>query len=152
MAPSILATLLLGALGTASPGTGVVGAEAASGAVGGVLVAHDQALEAPAATGWVAREADNIVGLRDPRTLSNPVKVDYSSLLDETPEMKRIRRERIDPTSPQGIQLKNRARQRVADACEEVMQEQGYCSVWKAIRHTDGRSVTDATDAILQRL
>ncbi len=104
------------------------------------------------AAGWQAREADNIVGLRDPRTLSNPVRVDYEDLLERTEEMKRIKRERIDPASPQGVQLKNRARQRVADACQQVMTERGYCSVWKQISHSDGRTVNNATDAVAQLL
>ncbi len=108
----------------------------------------EQAIQA----GWQANESDNIVGLRDPRTLSNPAKVDYDALLEKTDEMKRIKRDRIDPNSPQGVQLKNRARQRVADACERVMRDNGHCSVWKEISHTDGRSVTDATDSVARLL
>lgn len=102
--------------------------------------------------GWQAQEADNIVGLRDPRTLSNPVQVDYEALLAKTEEAKRIKRDRIDPNSPKGIQLMNRARQRVADASTRLMRENGYCSVWKNISHSDGRQVTDATDSVARLL
>ena len=96
--------------------------------------------------GWVARPEDNLVGLRDPAQLSSPARVDFTSLFEATAEMQQLRRERIDPESPQGIQLKTRARNRVASACERVMEQRGHCSIWKAISHSDGRSVPDVTE------
>ena len=104
------------------------------------------ALEAAARTGWVTRPEDNLVGLRDPAQLSNPARVDFTRLFEATAEMQQLRRDRIDPDSPQGIQLKNRARNRVAGACGRVMEQRGYCSIWKAISHSDGRSVPDVTE------
>ena len=105
-----------------------------------------------AATGWQARAEDNICGLRDPRQVSNPARVDFRRLMDSTPEMQRLRRDRIDPNSAEGIQLTEAARSRVAEACELVMAEAGHCSVWKAIRHADGREVPEVTEAVRERL
>lgn len=102
--------------------------------------------EVPARNGWVTRPEDNLVGLRDPAQLSNPARVDFTRLFEATAEMQQLRRDRIDPDSPQGIQLKNRARNRVAGACGRVMEQRGYCSIWKAISHSDGRSVPDVTE------
>ena len=104
------------------------------------------------ATGWRAQAEDNIVGLRDPKKLSNPSLVDYSALMAATAEMKRIKREGIDESSPEGIQLKNRAAGKVATACETVMNAEGHCSVWKTISHEDGRTVTDLTTKVKRRL
>ena len=104
------------------------------------------------ATGWRAQAEDNIVGLRDPKKLSSPSLVDYSALMAATAEMKRIKREGIDETSPEGIQLKNRAASKVATACETVMNAEGHCSVWKTISHEDGRTITDLTTKVKRRL
>lgn len=102
--------------------------------------------------GWITRGQDNVCGLRDARQLSNPAKVDFPALLEETDEMKRLRKERIDPNSPQGIQLRDAARSKVANACEAIMQDQGHCSIWSSIRHSDGRAVTDVTDLVRQKM
>ncbi len=102
--------------------------------------------------GWITRAQDNVCGLRDARQLSNPAQVDFNALLEDTDEMKRLRRERIDPKSPQGIQLRDAARSKVATACESVMQSQGHCSVWSSIRHSDGRNVPDVTDLVRQQM
>lgn len=104
------------------------------------------------ATAWRAQAEDNIVGLRDPKKLSNPSLVDYPTLMAATAEMKRIKREGIDESSPEGIQLKNRAASKVATACETVMNAQGHCSVWKTISHEDGRTITDLTTKVKRRL
>jgi hypothetical protein len=103
-------------------------------------------LDSAVGNGWVARPEDNLVGLRDPAQLSNPARVDFTRLFEATAEMQQLRRDRIDPDSPQGIQLKTRARNRVAGACGRVMEQRGYCSIWKAISHSDGRSVPDVTE------
>ena len=105
-----------------------------------------------ASTGWQARAEDNICGLRDPRQVSSPAKVDFRRVMDATPEMQRLRRDRVDPNSAEGIQLTEAARSRVAEACELVMADSGHCSVWKTIRHTDGREVPDVTEAVRERL
>jgi hypothetical protein len=101
-----------------------------------------------AGTGWIVDRADNICGLDDPKMLSKPAKVDYDALLRATPEMKKIKDDKIDPNSPQGIQLRQAAATRVQTAAEKVRAADGHCSVWKTIRHQDGRAIPDITDAV----
>jgi hypothetical protein len=101
---------------------------------------------------WIADKADNICGLDDPKTLSNPVKVDYDALLKATPEYKKIKDEKIDANSAEGIQLRQKAAERVRDACEKLRVAKSYCSVWKTIKHADGRSIPDVTDAVKDQL
>ena len=103
-------------------------------------------------TGWVVDRADNICGLDDPKMLSKPAKVDYDALLKATPEMKKIKDDKIDPNSPQGIQLRQAAATRVQTAADKVRVANGYCSVWKTIRHQDGRAVPDITDLVKAQL
>jgi hypothetical protein len=103
-------------------------------------------------TGWVVDKADNICGLDDPKMLSKPAKVDYDALLKATPEMKKIKDDKIDPNSPQGIQLRQAAATRVQKAADKVRTTDGYCSVWKTIRHQDGRVIPDITDAVKAQL
>jgi hypothetical protein len=50
-----------------------------------------------AETTWIVDRADNICGLDDPRMLSKPARVDYDALLAATPEMRRIKDDKIDP-------------------------------------------------------
>ncbi|MBI5364394.1 MAG: hypothetical protein HZA53_14535, partial [Planctomycetes bacterium] len=45
---------------------------------------------------WICDRADNICGLDDAKTLSNPAKVDYQKLLEATAEYKKIKDEKID--------------------------------------------------------
>jgi hypothetical protein len=97
---------------------------------------------------WIAKAADNICGLKDLNQLSNPAQVDFQALLAATPEMKELKDKHIDSSSPEGIRLTNAAADRVTKACEAVRASQGYCSVWKEIKHRDGRSVPDITDKV----
>ena len=99
-------------------------------------------------TGWVVDRADNICGLDDPKMLSKPAKLDYDTLLRATPEMKKVKDDKIEPNSPQGIQLRQAAATRVQTAAEKVRAADGYCSVWKTIKHTDGRAIPDITEAV----
>lgn len=101
---------------------------------------------------WIADRTENICGLDDPKMLSNPAKVDYDTLLKATAEWKKIKDEKIDPNSAEGIQLRQKASERVRDACEKSRSSKGYCSVWKTIRHADGRSIPDITDAVKEQL
>jgi len=133
-------TALLPRTATAAAPSAVVTADSATGDL------------TVAMSGWVVRAEDNIVGLSDPKTLSNPAAVDYDALMKATPEMKRMKKDRIDPNSPEGIQLKAAAQTRVQNACQAVMDTEGHCSVWKAISHTDGRSVTDITSTVKRQL
>ena len=104
------------------------------------------------AAGWIVDRADNICGLDDAKMLSKPAKVDYDALLRATPEIKKIKDDKIDPNTPQGIQLRQAAATRVQKAAEKVRASEGYCSVWKTIRHTDGRAVPDITDGVKAQL
>ena len=101
---------------------------------------------------WICDRADNICGLDDAKQLSSPAKVDYDALLKATPEYKKIKDEKIDVNSAEGIQLRQKAAERVRDACEKVRVAKGYCSVWKTIKHADGRSIPDVTDAVKDQL
>lgn len=97
---------------------------------------------------WSAKAEDNICGLRDLAQVSSPVVIDFQACLDATPEMKKIKGEKIDPKSPDGIRLTTEATNRVTQACEAVQKANGYCSVWKAIKHKDGRAVTDISSQV----
>ncbi|MBK7875795.1 MAG: hypothetical protein IPJ77_08595 [Planctomycetes bacterium] len=101
---------------------------------------------------WICDRADNICGLDDSKMLSNPAKVDYDALLKATAEYKKIKDEKIDVNSAEGIQLRQKAAERVRDACEKVRTAKSYCSVWKTISHQDGRSIPDITDAVKDQL
>jgi hypothetical protein len=103
------------------------------------------AIESETTPAWIANPGDCICGLDDPRLVSNPALVDYARVLNATPEMKKMRDKGIDPNSPAGIQLKSQATDRVRGAADKVRAQNGYCSVWKAIRHRDGRVVPDVT-------
>lgn len=101
---------------------------------------------------WILKSGDNICGLKEASQVSNPAVVDWQALLDATPEMKKMRDQKIDANSPEGIQLTNDATNRVTQACETIRAQQGHCSIWKTIRHKDGRAVTDVTDLVKAQL
>jgi hypothetical protein len=100
---------------------------------------------------WVADSGDNVCGLSDVRALSDPAKVDYEKLWDATPEIKKMKKDGIDPSSAEGIQLKEKATDRIREACKQVMEDKGHCSVWKKIRHTDGRKIADITEQVQKK-
>jgi hypothetical protein len=102
----------------------------------------------PGARDWVIKAENNICGLSDAAQLSSPVVVDFQVLLDATPEYKKMRDQKISATSPEGIKLNNEAVNRIATQCEAVRAANGYCSVWKEIKHKDGRAITDVTDKV----
>lgn len=91
---------------------------------------------------------DAICGLSEPRQLTNPAKVDYQALLDETGEIKELKRNKIDPSSAKGIELTTKARTRVRDACEVVRTNKSHCSIWKKIARRDRVAISDVTDAV----
>jgi hypothetical protein len=126
--------------------TPVLGTPVLSTTVSSTTTGHE------AGTGWIVDRADNICGLDDPKMLSKPARVDYDGLLKATAEMKKIKDDKIDPNSPQGIQLRQAAATRVQKAADKVRAADGYCSVWKTIRHQDGRSIPDITDAVKAQL
>jgi hypothetical protein len=94
---------------------------------------------------WLVKQADNICGLKSPNQLSKPAKVNYQDLLDATPEMKKMRDDKIDRNTPEGIRLRTGAVNRVNAACEKIRVANGYCSVWKEIKRKDGQAVADIT-------
>ncbi len=102
--------------------------------------------------GWICDAADNICGLRDKRKLSLPARVDWDALLDATPEIQEMKKNGVDPDTPEGIRLRQKAKERVTKACEAERLASGYCSVWKDISHKDGRSITDITAQVSARL
>ena len=108
--------------------------------------------ELEAGAKWIVDRADNICGLDDAKMLSKPAKVDYDALLKATSEMKKIRDDKIDPSSPEGIRLRQAAVDRVRGAADKVRVAEGYCSVWKQIRHQDGRAIPDITDLVKAQL
>ncbi len=101
---------------------------------------------------WIAKSTDNVCGLKEASQVSNPAVVDWQSLLEATPEVRKLRSEKIAEDSPEGIQLLTEASNRVTQACESLRTSQGHCSVWKSIRHKDGRAVTDLTDLVKAQL
>ena len=100
------------------------------------------------ASGWIASKVDNICGLTDSKTLSNPGVVEYTLLLEATPEIRRMRSEGIKPDSPKGKKLRQEAAQRITRASETSRSRTGRCSVWKRIRHTDGRKARNVTGLV----
>ncbi len=102
--------------------------------------------------GWIVNRADCICGLDDPRLLSHPAVVDHPRCMNATPEMKKMQDEHIDPTCPQGIQLKAQAADRVRAAAEKTRVKLGNCSVWKQISNRDGRPIPDVTTEVIAGL
>jgi len=103
----------------------------------------------PSGRDWILKAADNICGLRDPNQLTYPALIDFDSCLAATPEMKRIRDQGIDPKGAEGIQLRAAALTRLTDACEALRAAKGHCSVWKEIRHKDGRAIPDISSQVI---
>ena len=105
----------------------------------------------PAVHGWIARESDNICGIASLKRVTNPAVVNYGVLLDATPQVREMKRKRIDPDSAEGRALRKGARTLITKACQLVRKARSHCSVWKVIRHKDGRSIPDVTTAVLER-
>ena len=97
---------------------------------------------------WVADKDDNICGISNTRKISNPGVVDYDELWDATPEIKKLKKEGIDPDSAEGKALRNKAKTRITKACQKIQGEKGLCSVWKKISHTGSKKATDITSKV----
>ena len=143
MLSSILLTLVFGA---ASAGT-ELGPPGGDGSEPGPCESTPSVPCAP--SDWVVRPTDNLCGLRDPEQLSNPAELDFERCLAGTPEMKKVKKDGIRPDSPEGIQLRTEAVDRLRKAANTVRQAGGYCSVWKSIEHADGRRIPDLTSRVL---
>jgi hypothetical protein len=140
---------LLAASSLGEPRSSVVGAAQADGRI---RVARSTDVADLQTADWITNSSDNVCGLRDPRMLSNPAKIDYDALLAATPEMEKVKKDGIQPDSVEGIQLKQKAIDRVTKACESVRVAQGHCSVWKTISHKDARSIPDITSLVKAKL
>ena len=103
-------------------------------------------------TPFIVEKTDNICGLDEPKQLSDPAVVDYEELLAVTPQIKRMKREKIDPNSARGIQLRTEAEALIREKCEAVLDVKGHCSVWKKIERRDGGKITDLTSAVKKKI
>ena len=124
-------------------------------AFGGFAQAHpsteprsEVVLVAPLTDKWVADEDDNICGIKDLKKVSNPAKVDYDDLWDDTPQIKKMKEKKIDPESTEGKALRSQAKTLITKSAELVRAAKGHCGVWKAIRNEDGRTVPDVTKEV----
>ncbi len=103
-------------------------------------------------TPYVVEKTDNICGIDEPRAISNPAVIDYEAVLKVTEEVRKIRRQRIDPGSAKGIKLMTEARRKVLAACESVRADDMYCSIWKKIKRRDMTPVDEVTEKIKAKL
>lgn len=106
--------------------------------------------EMPAAHGWIADEEDFICGLENLEHISDPAVVNYRELFEATPQFEEMEEDGIDPESPEGIALRTEARKLIIKRCQRVQENEGYCSVWKAISHEDGRQIANITDEVIE--
>jgi hypothetical protein len=120
-------------------------------ALDGALPSDEYTFESPAPD-WIVVQSDNICGLKKARQLSNPGKVDFTSLYDSTEEAKRIKKEGIDESSPEGSQLRAAAYERIRIASVAVMNDRSLCSVWKKISSVSGQTITDVTESVRAKL
>jgi len=98
-------------------------------------------------TPYIFSRRDNICGkgVKNPASITKPATVDYEALLAATDEARKIKRDRIDPQSAEGLKLMTGAKRKVLKACEEVRRTHNHCGVWKKITRRDGREVADIT-------
>jgi hypothetical protein len=78
--------------------------------------------------------------------------VDLEALLEATPEVRRLRAERISDKSAAWAHLMEGARKRVLRACERERAASGWCSVWSRIRHRRGGQAPDITSGVAERM
>ena len=112
------------------------------------LIAHEVELVAVPGDKWIADEDDNICGIKDLKKVSNPAKVDYDDLWDDTPQIKKMKEKKIDPESTEGKALRSQAKTLITKTCELVRAAKGYCGIWKTIKNEDGRTVPDVTKEV----
>ncbi len=121
-------------------------------AVVAFIVIQGAGRPAEAAVSYEARATNSISGLTDVSQLSNPMAVRYGEVMEATEERTRMRKEKIDPTSPLGEILESTAHRRVSAASRLVMRRDGHCSAWKKIKRKDGRAVPDLTADVIAQL
>ena len=98
-------------------------------------------------TPYIFNRRDNICGkgVKNPASITKPATVDYEALLAATDEVRKIKKDRIDSQSAEGLKLMSEARRKVLKACEEVRRANTHCGIWKKITRRDGREVADIT-------
>lgn len=109
-------------------------------------------LEQVLPSGWIVDESENVCGVRASRQITNPASVRYDEVLEATPEVQRMKREGISRESAQGQVLHAAAVDRVSKAARRVMGSRSHCSVWKQIRHSDGRMAPDISAEVKAEL
>ena len=97
---------------------------------------------------WIVEPEDSICGVREVRQIKKPAIIRFDYLVGVTSEGKKIKRERIDPNSPEGIRLLNLAKSKVRDGASVVMKRQGFDSVWKVISSRKGTHVEDVSEYV----
>ncbi len=102
--------------------------------------------------GWVVKKSNHVCGLSDAKKLSSPAKVDYQKCLEATAPWKEMEDEGIEEESAEGKALRAKAVRIVAKAAEKIRKEQGYCSVWKKVEHSDGREINAITDDVVDEV
>lgn len=109
-------------------------------------------MEVTILAGWIVDRSNHICGISDPKKMSKPATVDFDTVLASTKEMKELKKKGIDPDSIEGRALRNRAMKHLTKACQQARQANGHCGIWKSVRHSDGRSVSDLTYDVISRL
>ena len=105
-----------------------------------------------AVRGWVIDQEDHICGVSNERHISKPAVLNFEKCLKATSAWKEMKRKKIDPESIEGRALRKKAATAVTKAAQVVRESGGHCSVWKTIRHTDGRRIPDVTQDVKERL
>jgi|TARA_Y100000296_G_scaffold37986_1_gene43975 hypothetical protein len=101
-------------------------------------------------TGWTAKAGDSVCGLANSKIVSNPAIVNWDLAINQTPSMKTLVKQKIKKTSPRGIILLQKAEDKVIKCSTEVMNDDGYDSVWKAIKHKQ-KKAPDITQKIIAK-
>jgi hypothetical protein len=123
----------------------VVGLAAAAAPVRKVAVGALGDISAATGVDWIVEAEDSVCGVHEARQIQKPAKVRFDHLVAITPEGRKLKRDRIDPDSAEGVRLTNRAKSRVRDAASVIMKRQGFDSVWKRISSRKGAYIVDVT-------
>jgi len=109
---------------------------------------HHTFMYSEAESGWIATPADNVCGVKEPRMVKQPGVVNWKQLMDNTPEMKKMKKEGIKKDSPKGAQLISEAESRCKRACVKQMRVAKVDSMWKNITHVS-KAPWDQTHAVI---
>jgi hypothetical protein len=101
-------------------------------------------------TPYIFSRRDNICGkgVKNPASITRPATVNYKALLAATDEARKIKKDRIDLHSAEGLKLMTGAKRKVLKACEAVRRANNHCGVWKKITRRDGRRIADITAGV----